>query len=60
MTIYGEGPNGERIVEYDSRWRYPHLLGFKPHEPIYADLQAMWEEATGKTIPPHEKPGLAS
>lgn len=56
MTIYDYDENGEMFIEYDSRWRFPQLLGFHPEEPIYQELQEMWEEYTGKTIPEEEKP----
>ena len=54
MTIYDEDESGNIIVVYDSRWQYPELLGYKPTDPEYAELQKLWEEATGETIPAKE------
>ena len=51
MTIYDEDQSGNIIVVYDSRWRYPDTLGYKPTDPEYAELQRLWEKATGDTIP---------
>ena len=51
MTIYSQDKNGNIIVRFDSRWRHPETLGYKPTEPEYAELQKLWEQATGETIP---------
>ena len=51
MTIYSEDQSGNIIVTYDSRWRNPETLGYKPTDPEYAELQNLWEEVTGETIP---------
>jgi hypothetical protein len=37
-------------VVFDSRWRFPKLLGYSPNDPQYRALQRMWEKATGKRI----------
>lgn len=55
-TLYGRDGDGNYTIEFDSRWRYPRLLGFKPEESAYTELQQMWEQATGRTIPDTEKP----
>ena len=54
MTIYSSDSDGNIIVTFDSRWRYPETLGYKPTDPEYAELQKLWEEATGETIPVKE------
>ena len=54
MTIYDEDREGKIIVVYDSRWKYPETLGYKPTDPEYARLQKLWEEFTGETIPEEE------
>ena len=51
MTIYDLDESGNIIVVFDSRWRYPETLGYKPTDPEYAELQRLWEKATGDTIP---------
>ena len=50
MTIYDEDREGNIIVVYDSRWQHPETLGYKPTDPEYAELQRLWEKATGDTI----------
>ena len=50
MTIYDEDREGNIIVVYDSRWRHPETLGYKPTDSEYAELQRLWEKATGDTI----------
>ena len=54
MTIYSEDSDENIIVKFDSRWRFPETLGYKPTDPEYAELQKLWEEATGETIPGKE------
>lgn len=56
-TTYGRDEEGNITIEFDSRWRHPHLLGIYYDEPLYAELQQMWEQATGETIPNNHKPG---
>ena len=56
-TVYGRDEHGNYTIEFDSRWRFPYLLGFTPEDPEYTSLQEAWEEATGKIIPDEEKPG---
>ena len=51
MTIYDTDDEGNIIVIYDSRWRYPETLGLKPTDPEYTELQALWEKTTGEKIP---------
>lgn len=51
MTIYSTDENGNMIVIFDSRWRYPELLGYSPDDPQYSMLQRLWEQATGKKVP---------
>ena len=53
MTIYDLDESGNIIVVFDSRWRHPETLGYKPTDPEYAELQKLWEKATGESI--HEK-----
>jgi len=50
MQIYGTDENGEITVVFDSRWKYPELLGYKPCDPEYSILQSLWERATGEKI----------
>ena len=50
MTIYSADGDGNVIVVFDSRWRFPELLGYSPGDPQYAELQKLWEERTGKKI----------
>ena len=50
MTIYDEDREGNIIVVYDSRWRNPETLGYKPTDPEYTELQKLWEKATGETV----------
>ncbi len=50
MTIYETDPiTGNMTVLFDSRWKNPELLGFRPEEPIYQDLVEMWEERRPRT-----------
>ena len=51
MTLYGRDEEGRTIIIFGSRWRFPELVGFSPGEPIYRELQRMWEEYTGRRIP---------
>ena len=55
MTIYDTDEAGNITVLYDSRWRYPETLGYKPGEPEYSMLQRLWEEVTGKRIPKEDE-----
>ena len=48
--IYDTDKDGNIMVVFDSRWRFPELLGYSPDAPEYKALQRLWEEATGKTI----------
>ena len=50
-TIYDTDDDGNIIVVFDSRWRFPELLGCSRDDPEYKALQRMWEKATGKKIP---------
>ena len=50
MTIYDTDSEGNLIVLFDSRWRYPETLGYQPTDPEYVELQKLWEQATGETI----------
>lgn len=50
MTIYDTDEDGNIIVVFDSRWRFPELLGYSPADPQYKILQRMWEKVTGKKI----------
>jgi hypothetical protein len=49
-TVYDTDKEGNIIVVFDSRWRFPELLGYSPNDPQYRALQRMWEKATGKRI----------
>ena len=55
MTVYDTDDEGNIIVIYDSRWRYPETLGYKPTDPEYAMLQGLWEKATGRKIPKEDE-----
>lgn len=57
MTIYSTDNEGNIIVVFDSRWRYPELLGYSPDDPEYSMLQKLWEKVTGKKIP-KDKPEI--
>jgi len=50
-TIYDTDEDGNIIVVFDSRWKFPELLGYSPDDPEYTALQRMWEERTGERIP---------
>jgi len=44
MQIIGYDDEEDRIViRYDSRWQHPELLGYRPTDPQYKCLRAMWE-----------------
>ena len=60
MTIYDLDESGNIIVVFDSRWRHPETLGYKPTDPEYAELQTLWEQATGKAIPEKETGGVVA
>jgi hypothetical protein len=49
-VIYDADDEGNIIVMFDSRWRFPELLGYSVDDPQYAALQQMWEKATGRKI----------
>jgi len=49
-TVYHTDEDGNMIVLFDTRWRFPETLGYTPDDSEYKDLQRMWERATGKTI----------
>jgi len=50
MQIYGTDEDDNIIVIFDSRWKYPELLGYKPGDPMYKVLQELWERCTGEKI----------
>lgn len=58
-TIYDTDDDGNIIVVFDSRWRFPELLGYSLDDPQYKALQKMWERATGRTIEEDERNGKA-
>ena len=64
VTIYDMDKDGNRIVVYDSRWRFPELLGYSKdtHPEEYRALQKQWEYVTGRKIPanPDDKAGNVS
>ena len=49
-TVYDRDGDGKMTVTFDTRWRFPELLGYSPDDPQYAALQRMWEKATGRKI----------
>ena len=49
-TIYDMDDDGNIIVVFDTRWRFPETLGFSPDDPEYKQLRRMWEKVTGKKI----------
>jgi hypothetical protein len=53
VTIYDQDKDGNRIVVYDSRWRFPELLGYtrETHPKEYKAFQELWERVTGRKIP---------
>lgn len=54
MTIYSIDNEGNIIIIFDSRWRFPELLGYSPDDLQYGMLQRMWEQATGGKTPKDE------
>ena len=54
MTIYSTTEDGEIIILFDSRWKHPETLGYKPEDSQYKLLRKLWEEATGETRPERE------
>ncbi len=50
MVIYDTDEDGNIIVVFDSRWRFPETLGYSPNDPQYKVLQKLWEKATGRKI----------
>jgi len=50
MVIYDTDEDGNIIVVFDSRWRFPETLGYSPKDPQYKALQELWEKATGRKI----------
>ena len=60
MTIYDTDKSGNIIIVFDSRWRYPETLGYKPTDPEYAELQRLWEQATGEAISEKETADAAT
>ena len=50
MTIYDEDEEGNIIITFDSRWKHPETLGYRPSDPEYDMLQRMWEKSTGKSV----------
>jgi hypothetical protein len=49
-VVYDTDEDGNIAVVFDSRWRFPELLGYSPEDSQYKALQRLWEDATGKTI----------
>ena len=58
-VIYDADDDGNIIVIFDTRWRFPEILGYSPDDPQYKALQRMWEEATGRKIEEDEHNGKA-
>lgn len=56
MQIYSTNENGKITVIFDSRWRFPELLGYSPDDPEYSVLQRLWEKATGEKITNNNRP----
>ena len=50
MTIYSEDKDGNIIIEFDSRWQYPELLGYKPEDLEYKLLRSLWEQAMREKV----------
>ena len=50
MVIYDTDEDGNIIVIFDTRWRFPETLGYSPKDPQYKALQQLWEKATGKIV----------
>jgi hypothetical protein len=50
MVIYDTDEDGNIIVIFDSRWKFPETLGYSPKDPQYKALQQLWEKATGGKI----------
>ena len=50
VTVYDQDKAGNMIVVYDSRWRFPELLGYEKDTKEYRALQERWETATGERI----------
>ena len=56
-TVYDTDEDGNVTVIFDSKWRFPELLGYSRDDPRYAALQRMWEKATGRKIEEDENHG---
>ena len=56
-TVYDTDEHGNVTVIFESKWRFPELLGYSPDDPQYAVLQRMWEKATGRKIEEGENHG---
>ena len=58
MLITSIDDNGAYTL-YQSWWRNPDVIGIEKGSEDYYKLIAMWEEATGITIPEEEKDGTS-
>jgi len=56
MLIIDTDKDGNIIIIFDSRWRFPELLGYSPDDPQYKALQELWEQVTGRKIPRDDSP----
>lgn len=50
MQLISSNDDGDPIILYDSRWRDPSVLGYKPDDPQYRMLQELYEAITGKNV----------
>ncbi len=60
LIICNTNDDGEITIILDSRWQFPETFGYKPDDPEYAELQKLWGEATGETIPDKTTPDSAT
>ena len=56
-TVYDTEEDGNIIVVFDTRWRFPETLGYSSDNPEYKELQRMWEESTGGKIKKEDTDG---
>jgi len=57
-VVYDTNEDGNIIVTFDSRWRFPETLGYSPKDPQYKALRGLWEKATGEKIQALNSPGI--
>ena len=62
MQLIGTDDDGNIVVLFDSRWKFPELLGYEPGSKGYVALQELWTKVvsattvTGKQVGPQPGP----